>query len=195
MMLKAGCLLLLGGTVAANVGSSVSASVSLSASKVFTTQPAFVGATIDWWRNNDPVYGPKFGYGGALTIDLQSPSLRAVASGLAPGWLRIGGTPADGIVYEVHGGECANVSVNPEPTCTQNFTANKCDKCGDAYGCLKWDRWVELLTFGEICDSIFQPFCGTSIDFLAFRSQRDGDEHNLWTERLPVSPQAICHCL
>eukprot|EP01051_Picozoa_sp_SAG22_P008212 SAG22_NODE_613_length_8567_cov_4.215163_3_plen_117_part_00 len=82
-------------------------------------QPAFVGATIDWWRDNDPVYGKKFGQGGALTIDLTSESLRAVAAGLAPGWLRIGGTPADGIVYEVAGGECANVSVSPEPQCSQ----------------------------------------------------------------------------
>ena len=21
---------------------------------------------------------------------------------------------------------------------------NLCDKCGDAYGCLKWQRWVDL---------------------------------------------------
>ena len=89
--------------------------------------------------------------GGALTIDLASTSLRAVAKGLSPGWLRIGGTPADGIVYEVNGGECANVSVSPEPTCQQN-AVNKCDKCGDAYGCLKWQRWVELLRFANETD-------------------------------------------
>lgn len=118
---------------------------------LFHTEPAFVGATIDWWRNNDPVYGSKFGFGGALTIDLASPSLRAVAKGLSPGWLRIGGTPADGIVYEVNGGECANVSVTPEPTCQQD-TVNKCDKCGDAYGCLKWQRWVDLLRFANETD-------------------------------------------
>ena len=90
---------------AAAHSAAVPATVTLGATPVFETDEAFVGATIDWWRNNDPVYGPKFGFGGALTIDLTSPSLRAVAKGLAPGWLRIGGTPADGIVYEVHGGE------------------------------------------------------------------------------------------
>ena len=133
-------------------GAAVPASASVSApSPLFETEPAFVGATIDWWRNNDPVYGPKFGFGGALTIDLSSPSLLAVAKGLSPGWLRIGGTPADGIVYEVNGGECANVSVSPEPTCQQD-AVNKCDKCGDAYGCLKWQRWVDLLRFANATD-------------------------------------------
>lgn len=116
---------------------------------LFETDGGFVGATIDWWRDNDPVYGPKFGRAGALTVDLDSPGLRAVAASLAPGWLRVGGTPADGIVYEVRGGECANVSTSPEPSCTQAGTSNKCDKCGDAYGCLKWARWVELLQFAN----------------------------------------------
>eukprot|EP01051_Picozoa_sp_SAG22_P008213 SAG22_NODE_613_length_8567_cov_4.215163_4_plen_65_part_00 len=35
------------------------------------------------------------------------------------------------------------------PACSQAGTANKCDKCGDAYGCLKWARWVELLEFAN----------------------------------------------
>ena len=116
---------------------------------IFVTDEAFVGANIDWWRNNDPVYGPKFGFAGALTVNLTHPSLLAVARGLSPGILRIGGTPADGIVYGVHGGECANVSVDPEPTCTPTPGAYSCDKCGDRYGCLKWDRWVELLRFAN----------------------------------------------
>ena len=132
----------------------VPATVSIDATPIFVTEPAFVGSTIDWWRNNDPVYGPKFGFGGALTIDLKSPSLRAVARGLAPGWLRIGGTPADGIVYEVNGDECKNVHTppftasNPEPTCEPD-PANQCCKCGDVYGCLKWTRWTELLEFAN----------------------------------------------
>ena len=64
------------------------------------TDRSFVGATIDWWRENDPHYGSKFGRAGALTLDLGAPGLVAVAKALSPGLLRVGGTPADGIIYD-----------------------------------------------------------------------------------------------
>ena len=99
-------------------------------------------------RDNDPTYGPKFGRAGALTVDLTAPGLAAAASALAPGFLRIGGTPADGIVYEIRGDECASVPKNPEPSCTPN-KGYSCDKCGDKYGCLTFDRWRELLYFAN----------------------------------------------
>ena len=99
-------------------------------------------------RDNDPTYGPKFGHAGALTLNLKAPGLAAAASALAPGILRIGGTPADGIVYEVRGGECASVPNKPEPTCLPN-KGYSCDKCGDKYGCLTFDRWRELLLFAN----------------------------------------------
>ena len=99
-------------------------------------------------RDNDPTYGPKFGRAGALTVDLNAPGLAAAASALAPGILRIGGTPADGIVYEIRGDECASVPKNPEPTCKPN-KGYSCDNCGDKYGCLTFDRWRELLYFAN----------------------------------------------
>jgi hypothetical protein len=53
----------------------VPAVASLATTPVCETDPAFVGATIDWWRENDPTYGPKFGLGGALVRFLFAPPL------------------------------------------------------------------------------------------------------------------------
>lgn len=63
------------------------------------THPLSPAVTFDFWRWDDPFYGPKFMNSSALYIDLTNPLLRSLASALAPAILRIGGSPEDGIVF------------------------------------------------------------------------------------------------
>ncbi len=67
-----------------------------------TVEPHFVGVTTDWWTHNDPRFGEKWGVTGAGTLDLKQPRFNALVNTLARNgftW-RIGGTPADYILYQ-----------------------------------------------------------------------------------------------
>ena len=59
--------------------------------------------TLDFWRWDDPEFGEKWGNSSAQEIDLANPTLRALTASLAPGLIRIGGSPDDSIVYDVDG--------------------------------------------------------------------------------------------
>jgi len=85
------------------------------------TAVGFASVTIDWWRGNDSHYGPKFGNAGMLTLDLNNKNLRTLAKGLTPAHLRVGGTPADSIIYDANG-ECQRVnhSFDTPPDCFNN---------------------------------------------------------------------------
>lgn len=72
---------------------------------VARTSERFIGTTLDFWRADDPAYGEKWGNASALAVDL-APRLLALARGLSPGLLRIGGSPQDSIAYESIGGAC-----------------------------------------------------------------------------------------
>jgi heparanase 1 len=76
---------------------------------------------LDWW-------GPSYdgwGRAGLLNIDLASPKLIYLAMQLTPAYLRIGGTLADTIVYEVGQHSACTLGVN----------------------CLNMTRWQQVLNF------------------------------------------------
>eukprot|EP00759_Apiculatamorpha_spiralis_P009970 PhF_6_TR17007/c0_g1_i4/m.25761 len=64
------------------------------------------GVTLDWWLSNDPTYGYQWGNNSILTIDFESPKLIALGQGLAPGVLRLGGSPVDSIMFAETEEEC-----------------------------------------------------------------------------------------
>jgi hypothetical protein len=71
---------------------------------------------LDLWRADDPSYGHKWGNSSALLLDLDDPTLVALASSLAPGILRIGGSPEDSIVFDVNGTCTPNGTAAPNPS-------------------------------------------------------------------------------
>eukprot|EP00035_Acanthoeca_spectabilis_P032541 m.19170 g.19170 ORF g.19170 m.19170 type:complete len:591 (-) comp5408_c0_seq1:944-2716(-) len=104
------------------------------------------GVGLDWWVESDGTYGFQWGNASILTLDLTDPGLIALASGLSPSLLRIGGSPSDSIQYEVPGTEaCARGSGTPGGSA--QFTCSQTGK--SAYGCLTGDRWREILKFAK----------------------------------------------
>lgn len=114
----------------------------------------FVCACVDWWPNDKCDYGNcSWAHSSVLTVDLQAERLRLAARTLAqaagrPGGLRlrVGGTLADHIVYDVG---------NP-PVC------EPIRKTGEGHqdfegGCLPMARWAELADFCTDvgCDLVF----------------------------------------
>lgn len=102
------------------------------------TDKAFLGFTTDWWQYNDPTFGSKWGYAGALNFDTNNTALLALVRALtsdigARATWRVGGTPADSVIYQRRDGSwpsgsgCGGVS-SPNNTNTlclsaQRFTA------------------------------------------------------------------------
>jgi hypothetical protein len=100
------------------------------------------GVTLDWWVHNDTVYGKQWGNASVLTLDLQNPSLLLLAKGLAPGLLRIGGSPVDSVEFDSDG------------TCVLGGTSpSKLYYCSQVrpyvYGCLTRTRLLQILNFGR----------------------------------------------
>lgn len=59
--------------------------------------------TLDGW--NGTLF-PKWGAASYLALDLSQPALRAAAAALAPGLLRLGGSPEDSIEFDAGGASC-----------------------------------------------------------------------------------------
>lgn len=74
-------------------------------------------------------------------LDLENPTLIALASSLAPGLLRIGGSPEDSIVFDADGTCVVNGTQAPNASyfCSQVHPY--------VYGCLTASRWQALLGF------------------------------------------------
>ncbi|KAA0150576.1 hypothetical protein FNF29_05151 [Cafeteria roenbergensis] len=95
----------------------------------------FMGMTTDWWLDfPDAPYAYKWSpKGGILQADLDA-RMAALVRGLAPAMWRIGGTPADTVVYEFGSPpECAVHVENPYP----------------GTKCLSAQRWGEILAFAK----------------------------------------------
>merc|ERR1711991_418816 len=76
--------------------------ITINESNVTQTIPSpFYGFTIDWWKSDDPTWGPKWGNAGFLTLNLSNPNLIALTKAISPAILRIGGTPQDSIIYNM----------------------------------------------------------------------------------------------
>ena len=93
--------------------------------------PLFIGSTLDAPIAYDRTPLPPY--------DLTSPALIALARGLSPGLLRIGGSQQDKLVYETTPGVgCAPYAPPPYPCPQQGRPA-----------CLTLRRWEELHAFSE----------------------------------------------
>lgn len=115
-------------------GSSFSVSINGSATPHIVAD-AFVGFTTDYWLNNGP-YGDKWAPdGGILTLNLSDPRLINLVKAVTPATWRIGGTPADSVVYVVGSQtECPDVKNPPQKPWPQTK-------------CLTMDRWQEIQDF------------------------------------------------
>ena len=113
--------------------------------------PLFIGATLDAPIAYDRTYPPHDPSSvhpvaharrlapGPPPYDLTAPALIALARGLSPGLLRIGGSTQDKLVYEAEpGAGCAPYAAPPYP----------CPQQGRA-ACLTLRRWEELHAFAE----------------------------------------------
>ena len=98
--------------------------------------------TFDWWESTDPVYGEKWQNAGILTVDLSNPDLIALTTGIAPAFLRIGGSPEDSIIYNTsNNNECGSFVPVSGYQCSQVSPQN--------YGCLTMDRWEQINIFAS----------------------------------------------
>lgn len=95
-------------------GSSFSVSINGSTAK-HAVADAFVGFTTDYYLNYGP-YGDKWSPdGGILTLNLTDPKLLNLVKAVTPATWRIGGTPADQVVYVIGSQtECPNVTNPPQ---------------------------------------------------------------------------------
>ena len=119
------------------------------------------GVTLDWWTHDDPVYGYQWGNASILTLDLANPDLRTLARGLAPGLLRLGGSPLDSIVYATTPSAEAACARGQNPkagggaksgwACSQLANAHTWPKVNGtgAYGCLTRQRWADIVAFAS----------------------------------------------
>ena len=97
--------------------------------------------TLDGW--NGTLF-PRWGTGSYLALDLDSPRLLALASALAPGLLRLGGSPEDSIQFDPTGTACVAGSGGSGPAPGGYF----CSQVRPyTYGCLTGARWEALLAF------------------------------------------------
>ena len=78
------------GSIVATIGGSIGT----------PTHPLSTGVALDFWLPHDPNYGHKWGNASALELDLDDPTLVALATAMAPGLLRIGGSPEDSIMFD-----------------------------------------------------------------------------------------------
>ena len=76
---------------------------SVSAAPVLRTHPLSPAVTLDFWNVSSPNIGPKWGNSSVLALDLSNPLLQALASQLAPGLLRLGGSPEDSVIFDTDG--------------------------------------------------------------------------------------------
>lgn len=95
-----------------------------------TISPHFVGVNADWWIDGCGGEGEKWDNNASVRdLDLSNVRLRMLASALAGGTFRVGGTHEDDVIYEVGDVKC------PSP-------AKACYPV-----CLSMDRWRSISEF------------------------------------------------
>ena len=113
--------------------------------------PEFVSTTLDWW----PIGTKGWDNSSVINADLSHPRLVAAASGLRPYILRIGGSQADEILYNMvdepwvgsmSGNNGTNIK-NDDDDVYDSKIANECRKRSQK--CLTKDRWDEVLNFAQ----------------------------------------------
>eukprot|EP01052_Picozoa_sp_SAG31_P019099 SAG31_NODE_1381_length_8580_cov_5.632590_1_plen_676_part_00 len=89
-----------------------------------------LGVNFDFW----PSTKAKWGTCGVLTSNLTDPLLLALTSRLNGSLLRIGGSPADFMLYDVFEGACSPANLNKTQPADGSFQPNK------RYFCPIWDQ-------------------------------------------------------
>ena len=116
----------------------VSATVTGAAADGFS----WTGVNMDFW----PATKAKWGEAGALNLDLANPRLRTLARGLRGALLRLGGSPADFLLYGVDADACSPANLNrTQPQPGQKYFCPIWDQT--AGQCLTLPRWQALLEF------------------------------------------------
>jgi len=110
-------------------------SVESNASTIGIVRPEFISTTLDWW----PLETTAWGNSSVVHADLTHPNLIAAARGLSPLFLRIGGSQADSVFY--------NMSTSTTDVEEENRFAKACDK--NRQLCLTMQRWTEVLEFAH----------------------------------------------
>lgn len=102
----------------------------------------FTGVNMDFW----PTTKPKWNGAGALIVDLTQPRLRTLARGLSGALLRLGGSPADFLLYDVSPDACSAENLNKtQPVPGAHYFCPIWDQT--AGQCLTLARWRSLLEF------------------------------------------------
>ena len=121
-------------------GTVLSAVVAASPSGV-PLHPLAPAVTLDGW--NGTLF-PRWGAGSYLSLDLAQPALLAAAAALAPGLLRLGGSPEDSIAFDASGTTCVAGTGGGGPAPGGYY----CSQVRPyTYGCLTGARWEALLGF------------------------------------------------
>ena len=124
--------------------SQVTINVTASAGKavLHTLRDGFAGVTLDWWPPDGGCTNCGGGWRNASVthVDLQSARLRALASALSPGVLRLGGTDDKIVQYWLP--DTDGSPTEPPPACRPSSTATNL--------CLNASRWAEINEFVEV---------------------------------------------
>lgn len=106
-----------------------------------TTHALSPGVTLDGWNVSQ---FPRWGVASFLALDLADVKLRALATAIGPGILRLGGSPADSILFDTDGTCVAGTGGDgPAP----NYFCSQVKPY--IYGCLTPARWEALLEFAN----------------------------------------------
>jgi len=108
--------------------------ISSNASSLGEVAKEYISVTLDFWSNKEPAWGNS----SVINANLNHPNLLVLlAKGLSPFFLRIGGSQADEIIYNI---PHSNSSI------TDNLNA-ECKK--HPQKCLTVERWNEVLAFAN----------------------------------------------
>ena len=107
-----------------------------------------LGVNFDFW----PASKSKWGQCGVLNSQLSDPALIAITSRLNGSLLRIGGSPADFMVYDVFDGACSKSNLNRTQPADGSFQPKGyfCPIWDQVPGqCLTMERWHEINAFAS----------------------------------------------
>jgi len=100
-----------------------------------------LGVNLDFWPSTEP----KWGACEALTSNLADPLLLALTSRLNGSLLRIGGSPADFMLYDVFDGACSAGNLNKTRHSNRSYFCPIWDQVVGQ--CLTMDRWQDINSF------------------------------------------------
>lgn len=109
-------------------------------------EPQYISTTMDWWGLGTESWDNS----SILNANLQNPNLKALAKGLGPCFLRIGGSQADQILYYMnkHNDSSSNkYNIHKYPRNEEEALANECQR--DPQKCLTSNRWDAILDFAH----------------------------------------------